>query len=414
MRHTHLIVTGGSGYIGSALIDAALTDGRRVTMLSRTTRSRPGVRHVAWALGDPLPQAALDPALPAAEQTLVHLAHDWTDRNIEAGVNVTAARTLRDDARRLNIGGVVFASSQSSRVDALNVYGKLKWRIEQLFDASNEVSLRIGLVYGGRRVGQYGLLCRLAMTASLLPMVVPHQPVQPIHARELAQGIMLAADSEAHGVLGLAAAQPIPFSQVLDTLAWRLRGGHLLLIPLPLSLVLRLCDVVNALPIGPKVDRERILGLAGTRPSDTAADLARLGLELMPFADGMLAEPAARRAVLIEGRALLRYALRAEPGSALTRRYARAINASGMPGAMCLARLFARMPRLIRLIEPLNGRGLLAQRLKIALALAEASPQGARALGRRSRIGLLLALACDGIVETLVFPVRLAATALQR
>lgn len=415
MRRPHLIVTGGGGYIGRALLDAALADGRSVTVLARSNRNLPqGVHHVPWQLGDPLPDAALDPGCNAGEHVLVHLAHDWRDRDLDNGVNITATRRLRDDARRLGLGRLVFASSQSSRADALNAYGKLKWRIEQLLDARNEVSLRIGLVYGGLRAGQYGLLCRLAMLSNVLPMVVPHQSVQPVHAREVAGGILHAVDRDVTGALGLAAAEPIPFSQVFDVLAWRLRGGHMRLIPLPLGLVLRLCDLVNALPAGPKVDRERILGLAGSRASETREDLARLGLDLMPFAQGMLDEPPARRAVLAEGRAFLRYVLRAEPGSALLRRYARAVRNSSTPGALRLLRLFVRMPRLIRLIEPINGGSVLAQRLAIALALAEASPQATSALESSSRLPRLLALTCDLIIETLVFPARVAATVMQR
>lgn len=384
-------------------------------MLARSGQHLPaGVRHVAWSLGDPLPLEALDPTLPPAAQALIHLAHDWNDRRVDDNINLAAAQALRDSARRLGLGRIVFASSQSARADALNAYGKLKWRVEQLFDAPNEVSLRIGLIYGTRPAGQYALLCKLAMATSVLPMIGAQQQVQPIHCREVARGILLAADSDLRGAIGLAHPQPMAFAQFLDTLAWRLRGGRLRVIPLPLRLVLRLCEIANALPPLPKIDRERILGLAGTRATPTAEDLARLGLELMPFAQGMLNEPAARRALLAEARAVLRYVLRSEPGGALLRRYARAVQASSVPGAMRLSGLFVRMPRLLRAVEPLNQNSTLARRLNIALALAEASPEGFRALGRGSRFGRLAALLVDGLLEIAAFPLRLAATAVRR
>jgi nucleoside-diphosphate-sugar epimerase len=411
---SHLIITGGDGYLGSALLHAAWASGWQLTVLSRSATHLPsGVRHMAWRLGEPLPAEALDPALPLQTQALVHLAHDWNDHAPAANSNLAGARVLRDDCRRLGIGRVVFASSQSARADALNAYGKLKWQIEQLFDGPREISLRIGLVYGGRWTGQYGLLCRVAMATSVAPMVAPEQLVQPIHLREVARGILLAVDSNLAGVIGLALPRPIPFSEFLDTLAWRLRGGRLRLVRLPLGFVLRLCAIANTIPFMPSVDRERVLGLAGTRASATADDLKRLGLELMPFAQGMADEPAARRALLREGRALLRYVLRAEPGGALIRRYAYAIQASGSPGAMRLSRMFVRMPRLMRCIEPLHGRTELARRLRIVLALADASPEGARALGRGGGSRRFIALCGDGVIELVVAPLRLAMAALR-
>jgi len=81
---------------------------------------------------------------------------------------------------------------------------------------------------------------------------------------------------------------------------------------------------------------------------------------------------------------------------------------------MRLNRLFVRVPRLLRLVEPVGGRSVLMQRLGMALALAEASPEGSRALARAGRARSLLALAADGMLEVLALPLRLAATVVQR
>lgn len=416
-RRSHVIITGGRGYIGRAVAEAAIASGRRVTVLSRDARGVPvGARHVAWELGDGLPLEAIDPHLPLDAQVLVHLAHDWHDKSADSSSNFNCTRILRDSCRQVRLTRLVFASSQSARPDALNAYGRMKWRIEQLFDAPEEISIRIGLVYGGREIAQYGLLCRIVMKTSVVPLVAPHQLVQPIHLNEVGRGIILASDSDVAGTIGLAAPDPIPFSQFLDTLACRLRGGRMFTIPIPLGCALGLASFINALPFRPHVDRERILGLAGTQPIDIATDLARIGLNVAPLAEGLLDETRARRALLSEGRALLRYVLRAKPGGALVRRYARAVAAkNGRAGAMRLGRVVIYAPALLRLIEPFGGSSLLAFRLKIATTLAEASPEGARALARDGgRFKRLLALASDGSIELLATPLRLLATALQR
>lgn len=413
-RYSHFIITGGTGYLGEAVTGLALAAGLRVSLLSPHAKSRIGVRHIAWRLGEALPEEALDPEVPPAQQVLIHLAYDWRDTDCEAGINLAGAYLLRDSARDMQIGRCIFISSQSARPDALNAYGRLKSHIEQLFDAPNEISLRVGLVYGGPWKGQYGLLCRLAMATSLIPMVLPHQLVQPIHRNEVAKGIMLAAESSIAGTLGLASAQPIPFSQFLDGLAWRLRGGRLRLIPIPLSLALRLCILVNKLPFLPRIDRERILGLAGTCVISTKDDLDRLGLRIHPFTEGMLGEPAARRALLQEGRSFFRYVLGQVPDQSLLCHYCRAIIINEADGAMRLPRILHFAPWLLRVVEPLGASGVLARRLKLATALAAAHPQTAQVLDHGGRAGRLARLGSALWLEMIALPIRLLATKMRQ
>lgn len=405
-----LIITGGHGYLGEAVIEAARAADMRICLLTRDPKpNRPGILEIAWRLGEPLPRECLDSDIPFGEQALIHLAHDWSDIDDKSGINLTGARILRDSARAAGLGRIVFISSQSARADALNAYGRVKWAIEQLFDAQNEIALRVGLVYGGPRKAQYGLLCKLAMLTSILPMVRPHQMVQPIHRDEVARGILLATENSAAGVLGLAGPQPIAFSTFLDQLAWRLRGGRMVLIPLPLGLVLRLAALVNKLPLLPRVDRERILGLAGTRPMPTAADLDRLGLSVLPFAEGMLKEPAARRALIREGRTLLHYVTGSPPSASLLHLYMRALRAQGEEGALRLPRVVHAAPFPLRFIEPLSGRGALKSRLRIATALA-ARTDGLHGLDRGGRVQRLSRLAGALLIEAAALPTRLLAT----
>ncbi len=456
----HLILTGASGYIGRAVVEAALAEGRRVTVLGR--RPVAGARFVAWRLGEGVPEGALDPDQPAGEQALVHLAHDWgagalpspsrgeglglgvSENDVEAkgaggggasrslpetsrahplsqplpprggeesDPNLAAALILRDSARALGIGRTIFISSLSARPDALNRYGRCKFAIEGLFDRPGEASLRVGLVYGGPRTAMYGLLCRIVGLTPVLPMIRPGQPVQPIHRDEVARGILAAADRGVCGPLGLAGAEPMPFGRFLRELARCTRGRGVMVLPLPLGPVLLACRVLNALPVGPTVDPERVLGLAGVRFVETRADLERLGLTAAPFAEGMAREPATRRLLLAEARCVLGYVLRGRAGGALARRYARAV---GTGGAAPLPPLARRWPGLLRWVEPLGGKSELRRRLGMALALAEASPEGERTLARGGRLGRLAALAMDLALDGLAMPVRLVLGSLAR
>lgn len=386
MTAHHLIVTGGTGYIGAWLVERALAEGRQVTLLGR--RAGPaGTRHVPWSLGDDFPAAALDESL--GTPALVHLAHDWQGEG-----NIAATQRLFDGARAHGVATRVFISSQSAREQALNRYGRMKWQTEQrLADAT---SLRVGLVYGGPRVAMYGLLCRLARLP-VLPMIEPNRTVQPIHVDEVARGILAAADGRAAGVLALAGPGQVRFGDVLRALAERYGGRRLPILPVPLRAALAACDLTAMLPLIPTVDRERVLGLAGTEPIAAAADLARLGLDIRPMADMLAREPAGRRALLAEARAFLR-ASGIAPTSALMRRYARALP----DGAI------ARPQVALDWRAPLKGA--IAARLRVAARIAEASVPGERMLARGNRWSRLAALAWGGVIEALRLPTRLVAT----
>lgn len=410
-RRLHLVVTGAGGYIGRRVVEMALAGGHRVTALSRGDLELPvGAGRASWRMGEPLPDAVRhDEDIP---RVLVHLAHDWRDRGESDNLNLAGSRALRDDARRASVARLVFVSSVSARADALNLYGRTKWRAEALFDGPDAVSLRVGLVYGGPRVAMYGLLCRLVGTMPVLPMVESGKLVQPIHRDEVARGILRAAEGRLSGALNLAGATPMSFGDLLRALSQGLHGRRLRVLPIPLRLALAGCSVASRLP-GLRVDRERVLGLAGTRVVDSAADLAALGLAPRPFAARLADEPAGRKALLREARTLLRYVLRAEPGGALLRRYARAAGLAGPASPLPLPGLIHRAPWLLRFSEPLRPGDGLGARLAAATRLAEASREGERALSgpRGRRLACLLA---DAALESLALPVRLVHAIRQR
>lgn len=391
----HLIVTGGTGYIGKRVVELALSQGRQVTVLGH--RPGPsGTRHVLWTLGEKLPTEALDLMMSREAHALIHLAHDWRD---DGKNNITGTKLLFDSAREEALGSRVFISSQSAREAALNRYGRTKWAIEQ--QLPEDVSLRVGLVYGGPRLAMYGLLCRLA-TLPILPMIDPRRGVQPIHRDEVVQGIFAAIDKSMKGVFALAGPDVIPFGDVLRTMARGFEGRRQFIFPIPLHLALWACDLTARLPLVPTVDRERVLGLAGTEPIDTAADLASLGVVTKPFSQAIALEPAGRRALVREANALLRYAKGSAPATALVKRYVRA----------CEDCAVSRPRLLLGWREPIDRESGLGFRLRIATRIAETAVVATS--NKNSRTSRLLGLGVTTLSETLKMPIRLIFSTLGR
>jgi hypothetical protein len=240
-----------------------------------------------------------------------------------------------------------------------------------------------------------GLLCRLA-SLPILPMVTPNKVVQPIHRDEVVEGILAAADSQTGGVLALAGPAPVAFGKVLQAFASAYYGHKLPILPVPLKLALLACDATAYIPLIPTVDRERVLGLSGTLPIESGADLDRLGVTVRPMSERLKFEPMGRRALIAEARALFGQVLGVSPGGALLRRYARGVTGSAI----------ARPRLLPQWFEPLTGNSVLAERLRMASRLAEASAGGEGQLAKGSRFTRLLRLTGAMLRECLMLPTR--------
>lgn len=394
----HLLITGGTGYIGTALVRLALAQGCTVTVLSRTPPPWPAherLHYVPYTLGEPL-----SPDLFKTAQGLIHLAADTSSggNRLPEQVEMNAGRNLFAAASAQGCR-FVFVSSQSARQDAPAPYGRIKWRIEQAVLQGSGYVVRPGLVYGGRRAaGLFGVLCGLVQRLPILPDLRPRPYVQPIHIHDLCLALLqLTCDREAQpGVYALGAPQGVSFTDFLHAIArYRVRKMRLYL-PVPMRLLTGFTRLHKMCPWLPDFSSERLLGFAALRPMATQASLQQLALELRSLPAGMGHSSAhSRHELAWEGHALLSYVTGRKPFPGLVKRYVRGVEllygATPLPVPMaflCLPQLFCLLDTNQRLLD-LYGWRQVSDRLALAVALAEASPAGAvqfLQLHRRGRV----------------------------
>jgi nucleoside-diphosphate-sugar epimerase len=149
-----VFVTGGSGFVGSAVIDALLARGYGVNALVNrrqlTGRPQDAVRSIKGGLFDP---AALDEGIAGAE-AVVHLVGIIMERPSRGvtfeRIHFEGTRAVVDAALRNGVRRYVQMSALGVRPDAVSTYHKTKYRAEQYVRASglDWTIIRPSLIHG--------------------------------------------------------------------------------------------------------------------------------------------------------------------------------------------------------------------------------------------------------------------------
>jgi hypothetical protein len=213
---------------------------------------------------------------------------------------------------------------------------------------------------------------------------LPMPQVHPIHVDELCEALLVLCDpSREHVARVDAAGPPLPFAGLLREMAADRGTVPQLPVPLPLGLALPVVEWGGRFVSVLAWLAERLQSFAALAPIDGVRGLERLGIIARPLRDGLRPSGNARRRdLLLEGRALLRYAGGYAPGRMTVARYVRAIERFEDGRALGLSRLVRRHPGLAEFRAPAPRAlldGSLERRLDVAVGLAEATPRGASA-----------------------------------
>jgi nucleoside-diphosphate-sugar epimerase len=190
-----LAITGGTGFVGSHLIDAALAAGHEIKALTR--REQPDRDGVDWVLGDLGTRDALEWLVDEAD-AIIHVAGTINAPNaagFEKG-NVAGTLAMLAAATAGGLRRFVHVSSLAAREPKLSHYGGSKARAEELVHSSglDWAIVRPPAVYGP---GDRETLELFRMAKLGLMLMPPKGRVSVIHADDLARLLLALAGHDA-------------------------------------------------------------------------------------------------------------------------------------------------------------------------------------------------------------------------
>jgi nucleoside-diphosphate-sugar epimerase len=186
-----LAITGGTGFVGSHLIDAALAAGHEVTALTR--RAQPPRERVRWVAGDLADRGALH-TLVADADALIHVAgviNAPDEAGFEQG-NVAGTLAMLAAATAGGVRRFVHVSSLAAREPKLSLYGASKAKAEALVESSglDWAIVRPPAVYGP---GDKETLELFKMAKLGLVLMPPKGRVSLLHVDDLARLLLALA-----------------------------------------------------------------------------------------------------------------------------------------------------------------------------------------------------------------------------
>ena len=195
-----LAITGGTGFVGSHLLDVALGAGHRVAALAR--RDQPPRDNLDWIAGDLQDRNALHRLVDGAD-AIIHVAGTINAPNAAAfdKGNVQGTLAMLAAATAGGVRRFVHVSSLAAREPKLSLYGGSKARAEELVHSSglDWAIVRPPAVYGP---GDRETLELFRMAKLGLMLMPPKGRVSVIHADDLARLLLaLAAPAAPSNIL---------------------------------------------------------------------------------------------------------------------------------------------------------------------------------------------------------------------
>jgi uncharacterized protein YbjT (DUF2867 family) len=304
-RMQRIFVTGGTGFVGRAVIRALLAHGFLVRCLVRrgSEADLRGFEAIDRVPGNVLAPDGLANAARgcAAVVHLVGIIREHRSRGITfARLHVTATENMLAVARDAGITRYLHMSALGTRPGARSEYHRTKWRGEEAVRASGLAwtIFRPSVIFGPGD-GFISLIARMIRRGAAVPVIGDgHYQLQPVCVKHVAEGFARALRREVTIGRAYEVAGPAAYSyvEIVDQVAAAMGRRRVWKLHVPVLLMREMTRLFQWLP-GYPLTLDQIAMLQEGNTGDPAAFYADFDLKPESLADGlahMFPAPAAR------------------------------------------------------------------------------------------------------------------------
>jgi NADH dehydrogenase len=288
-----VLVTGASGFIGTALVPRLLAAGHVPRLLFRQAPATPPAG-VEVAVGDLLSPETLRRAT-AGTQAVVHLGAATSvgrlDPALAYRVNVGGSTSLIDACRAAGCRRIVALSTQHVHLPRCGAYGRTKRIADALFAGSglDVTILRPSLVYGPGTRGVFVKLAGLVRQLPVVPVIGPGTwHLRPLFVDDLAAVIVetLARPELAGRTYDVGGAERVTYDEFLTAICAAL-GRRCRRVHLPIKVSFVLAWLLERVLPNPPLTMDNVYGSLLDVPCDLSALLHDYRPSLTPLAVGL-------------------------------------------------------------------------------------------------------------------------------
>lgn len=285
-----ILVTGGSGFLGTHVLEVLAASDHEVRALARSHGASDTVRDlgaepITGDLDDP---ESIDSAFSASEaDVLVNIA----SLGFGHGPAIVAA------AEEAGIKRAVFVSTTALFTN-LNAPSKaVRAAAEDAIRASNLdwTIVRPTMIYGTPGDRNMWRLLKLLRRTPVVPLPGANKLHQPVHVADLAQAVVAAAEAEQ--AIGkeydLAGPEPITLRELVDQAAAAI-GRQVRIIPVPASPIGGALSMVERIGRRLPISAEQVARLTEDKAFDISQARQELGFDPRSFAEGIAQEAVMR------------------------------------------------------------------------------------------------------------------------
>jgi len=286
-----IAVTGGTGFVGRAVVTELLGHGHEVRILARKTPEYPSAERLSFFKGSVVTGEGLDPFLDGAE-TLIHLVGiiRETGSNTFDAVHRQGTVNVVKAALRHNVQRYVHMSALGTRADAPSSYHRTKWEGEQAVRKSglSWTIFRPSIIFGPHDAFINMLLGIMRKTPFMPVVGGGGNLMQPVAVEDVASSFRIAAESPRHHgrVYELGGPEVIDFKSILKITA-KVVGLKRIFIPVPMFLIRPPVTFFQALGMPLPVTTDQLAMLAEDNIRMDGHPIEDLGIRWTGFEEGI-------------------------------------------------------------------------------------------------------------------------------